>query len=62
MKEKGYKIIGEPCRGKVCGVNGCPLFKRRAEKLRVDLSDKEMTKWFDNLDAPVAHQDAPGRV
>ncbi len=33
MFEKGYKIVGEPCKGSVCGRRDCPLYKRRATKL-----------------------------
>ena len=33
MLEKGFTIVGEPCRGNACGRNTCPLYKRRAEKL-----------------------------
>lgn len=33
MAEKGYSIIGEPCKGRVCGFRDCPLFKRKAIKL-----------------------------
>jgi len=35
MKDRGYVIVGEPCRGTICGVKDCPLFKRRVEKLDV---------------------------
>lgn len=30
MAVKGYEIIGEPCKGEVCGRKECPLFKRKA--------------------------------
>lgn len=33
MKEKGYQIIGEPCKGKMCGFRDCPLYMRKAQKL-----------------------------
>lgn len=33
MAEKGYNIVGEPCKGSVCGHRTCPLYKRRAEKI-----------------------------
>lgn len=33
MKERGYEIEGEPCKGDICGVYKCPLYKRRAVKL-----------------------------
>jgi len=33
MAEKGYQIIGEPCKGTACGRAHCPLYKRRAEKI-----------------------------
>jgi hypothetical protein len=35
MKERGWVIVGEPCRGTICKVKDCPLYKRRAEKLEV---------------------------
>lgn len=35
MAEKGWKIVGEPCKGTVCGKYKCPLYKRRAERLNV---------------------------
>lgn len=34
MLGKGYEIKGEPCRGEICRINGCPLYKRRAVPLR----------------------------
>lgn len=33
MAEKGFVIKGEPCKGSACGRAGCPLFKRRAERI-----------------------------
>jgi hypothetical protein len=33
MKEKGFEIIGEACKGRFCGVKDCPLYARRAQKL-----------------------------
>lgn len=34
MAEKGYKIIGEPCRGRACNRSKCPLYMRKAVKLQ----------------------------
>lgn len=34
MKEKGYEIVGEPCKGSICRIAGCPLYKRRAIPLQ----------------------------
>lgn len=33
MAEKGFVIKGEPCKGEICGLRDCPLYKRRAEKI-----------------------------
>ena len=33
MASKGFKIIGDPCKGTACGNPKCPLFKRKAVKL-----------------------------
>lgn len=33
MKEKGYTIIGSPCKGRMCGKSYCPLFMRKAVPL-----------------------------
>lgn len=38
MKERGYEIKGEPCRGHTCGVRDCPLFARRAVSLNAPQS------------------------
>ena len=40
MKENGYKIKGEPCRGTACGRIKCPLYKRRAERIQPSPYDK----------------------
>ena len=34
MKEKGFEIIGEACKGRFCGVKDCPLYARRAQKIK----------------------------
>lgn len=36
MAEKGFTIVGEPCRGQICGVKDCPLFKRKAVKREIN--------------------------
>lgn len=33
MPSKGFKIIGEACKGTACGRRDCPLFKRKAVKV-----------------------------
>lgn len=33
MKEKGFEIKGEPCKGNACGRKDCPLFMRKATKI-----------------------------
>lgn len=33
MAERGHTIKGEPCKGEICGVRDCPLFKRKAVKI-----------------------------
>lgn len=33
MADKGFKIVGEPCKGRSCGEPHCPLFRRKAVKL-----------------------------
>ena len=33
MAQRGWRIVGEPCKGTVCGKHKCPLFKRKAEKI-----------------------------
>ncbi len=48
MAEKGYEIVGEPCKGQICGKAKCPLFKRKAVKLEKDLI-RESIEWFDSL-------------
>jgi len=35
MFEKGYKIIGEPCKGRFCGRTKCPLDARKAVPLSI---------------------------
>ncbi len=35
MKEKGYEIVGEACKGRFCGVKDCPLYARRAQKIQI---------------------------
>lgn len=34
MPSKGFRIIGEPCKGTACGKSRCPLYKRKAERLQ----------------------------
>ncbi len=41
MREKGYEIVGEPCKGTICGKKDCPLFKRKAVKLDTEFRCKE---------------------
>ena len=36
MKEKGFEIIGEACKGRFCGVKDCPLYARRAQKMSLE--------------------------
>ena len=33
MAQRGYRIEGEACKGRSCGVSKCPLFRRKAVKL-----------------------------
>lgn len=60
MKSKGYVIKGYPCDGR-CGRAKCPLYMRRAEKLKTEvdvhqtifppqkkLSNSEMLNFFDS--------------
>lgn len=42
MKEHGYEIQGEPCRGKACGRSKCPLFMRRAVKLPQEKTPEQL--------------------
>lgn len=50
MAEKGYEILGEPCKGTICGKEGCPLFKRKAVPLPKGASEMErQVMWFDSL-------------
>lgn len=41
MAERGYTIKGEPCRGEICGVRDCPLYKRKAVKLGADTKPEQ---------------------
>lgn len=61
MREKGYEIIGEPCRTTACGRRTCPLYKRKAVKLVVksphespqkettEALNKAQIKWFNEI-------------
>lgn len=50
MKEKGYEIIGEACKGTACNRPKCPLFKRKAVKLTTPDPNELQLKWFHNLE------------
>lgn len=67
MAQRGYEIASESCRGSVCGRAKCPLNKRKAVKLGVQLPHveaktdapkttetliKEGLVWFENLQTP----------
>lgn len=51
MAERGYEIIGEPCRTTACGRRTCPLFKRKAVKLATLDPIKAGLDWFDSIKA-----------
>ncbi len=50
MREKGWEIIGEPCRGQICGKDKCPLFKRKAIKLTEKDINARQIEFFNNLE------------
>lgn len=52
MAERGWEIVGEPCKGTACGRRGCPLYKRRAQKLATKSPLQESLEWFNNLPTP----------
>lgn len=45
MKEKGWKIVPEWCKGKYCGNKDCPLYARRAQKIGKTLLDSQAEFW-----------------
>lgn len=55
MASKGYRIAGEPCKGRACGKRDCPLHMRRAQKIAGPSPEalqvaKESIEWYERVE------------